>query len=280
MNPFSAYTQYVIPKHLLTNLMGCLAESRDPWLKNLLIQQFIKHYNVDMTEAAIENPEAYPTFNDFFIRKLKPDLRPVVEGPHAMASPVDGTIAQIGQIRKNQLLQAKHFYFDLETLLGCDTQLAHAFYDGSYTTLYLAPHDYHRVHMPLTGCLEKTIYVPGKLFSVNRITSEVIPHLYARNERLISIWNTDAGPMAVILVGAMLVGSIHPVWMRQPIRAKQIMTETFSNKMELAKGDELGYFKLGSTVILLFAPNKISWVPSLTAKSIIKFGQFLGNILK
>ena len=283
MNRFSVYAQYLLPQHLLTSLMGCVAESQHPWFKNRLIHRFIKTYKVDMSEAAIENPEAYPTFNNFFIRQLKPGLRPIVQEVQAIASPADGTIAQIGQIHKNQLLQAKNFYFDLDTLLGGDSELTSTFYNGSFATLYLAPHNYHRVHMPLSGRLEKTIYVPGKLFSVNRITSSIIPQLYARNERLIALFATPAGPMAVILVGAIIVGSIQTVWMQQPMRTKRIITEIFSNKsdkIELNKGDELGHFQLGSTVILLFAQNKITWAPALTSTATIKFGQFLGKIFE
>ena len=181
--------------------------------------------------------------------------------------------AQIGNIQKKQLLQAKNFYFDLGTLLGGDTQLADNFHDGTFATIYLAPHNYHRVHMPLDGKLVKTIYVPGKLFSVNRMTSEIIPNLYSRNERLICVFDTTLGPMTIVLVGAMIVGSIQTVWMKNPIRANRIITETFSDGIQLIKGAELGYFKLGSTVILLFGKDKILSQSTLTTTSTLQVGQ-------
>lgn len=272
--------QYALPQHFISTLMGWASESRILWLKNFLINQFIRLFKVNMREAAIEDPQAYPSFNNFFIRQLKPDIRPIAEGQQDIASPADGTITQIGRIDKNQLLQAKNLYFDLETLLGGDTDLATLFQDGAFATLYLAPNNYHRVHMPFSGKLERTIYVPGKLFSVNRMTSELVPNLFSRNERLISIFDTNAGPMAVILVGAMIVGSIQTVWKDKPIRARQIINETFSNGIELTKGTELGYFKMGSTVIILFAKDKIEWTPSRQATSMIRVGQILGNVLK
>src|SRR5579862_5099450 len=201
-----ALLQNLIPQHLLSRLSGQIAESRHPWLKNKLISYFMKHYHINMHEAIRENPQDYLSFNDFFIRQLKPNLRPICPGENAIASPVDCCIAQIGQAKSNQLLQAKDFYFDLENLLGKDVALAKKFYDANFATLYLAPSNYHRVHMPLTGTLVKSIYVPGKLFSVNRMTSELVPHLYSRNERLITVFETETGPMAIILVGALIVG--------------------------------------------------------------------------
>jgi len=273
------YIQYFLPKRLLTTLAGWIAESRNPRLKNYAIRNFIRRYNVDMSLARIEDPEEYETFNSFFIRKLKPELRPITKGENDIACPADGTIAQIGQIKQNQLLQAKNFYFDLETLLGNDTQLAETFYDGSFATLYLAPHNYHRVHMPLDGKLEKVIYVPGKLFSVNRMTSDIIPRLYSRNERLICLFDTVAGPMAVIFVGAMIVGSIQTIWMDKPVSTQQSShIKPDSRPIHIARGAELGQFKLGSTVIVLFRQNQVEWSNSLNSTSAVQFGQFLGKI--
>ena len=281
LNKISVSFQYLLPQHLLSTLMGRIAESHQPWLKNFLIRRFMKVYNIDLQEAVTQNPYDFPTFNSFFIRELKPELRPICPGKQDIASPVDGTISEIGYINQNQLLQAKNHYFDLETLLGNDKKLAQLFYNGAFATLYLAPHNYHRVHMPSTGQLEKTIYVPGKLFSVNRMTTELIPGLYSRNERFISIFNTDAGKIAVILVGAMIVGSIQTVWMRAPIaHSSKIITEEFSNGPHLTKGDQLGFFSLGSTVIILSQQNTIEWSPSLQSNSLIKVGQFLGKVIK
>jgi phosphatidylserine decarboxylase len=276
LETIKAYIQYFLPKRLLTTLAGCIAQSRRPGLKNFIIQRFIKRYSVDMSQALIEDPEKYENFNRFFTRQLKPELRPVTQVENEIASPVDGVIAQLGQIKQNQLLQAKNFYFDLETLLGNDTPLAELFHDGVFATLYLAPRDYHRVHMPLAGKLEKTLYVPGKLFSVNKMTSDLIPQLYSRNERLICVFDTAAGPMAVIFVGAMIVGSIKTVWMDQPVREQE--TQPVSGNIQLAKGAELGQFMLGSTIILLFKQNQAEWSELLSANSAVKFGQFLGKI--
>lgn len=274
----STYLQYIMPKMLLTRFGGWLAESRHPKLKPILIHYFINKYKIPLHEALEENPEAYDCFNDFFIRKLKPSLRPIANGRDEIASPADGTIAQIGYIKQKQLLQAKNFYYDLPTLLGNNVALAEKFYDGAFATIYLAPQNYHRVHMPLTGQLIQTIYVPGKLFSVNKMTSELIPQLYSRNERLISIFETEAGTMAVILIGAMIVGSIQPVWKNPLHRTDQIETETFSN-ITLQKGKELGHFKLGSTVIVLFSKNKVRWNDTLQPKSNICFGEPFGKIM-
>lgn len=276
-----AYLQRCLPQHLFTQFIGCLAESRIPWVKNIFIKQILKHYKIDLSEALIEDLNAYPSFNSFFIRELKPGIRPIASAPDAIVSPADGKIAMIGQMKENQLLQAKGMYFDLAGLFGNDMASAKRFANGLFSTIYLAPHNYHRVHMPLTGNLVKTIYIPGKLFSVNRMTSELIPNLYSRNERLICLFETEAGPMAVILVGALIVGSMQTVWMQEPIRGKQIITQDFSaNPLTLNKGDELGYFKMGSTVITLFAHQTIEWAADLAANDDIQVGQFLGNISK
>lgn len=276
MKKMLAYIQYILPQYGLTYVMGKMADWRTPWLKNYFIRRFIKTYDIDVSSADIQDLSQYPTFNSFFIRTLKAELRPIIAGEANVASPVDGAISQIGKIHKNQLLQIKHCYFDLESLLGGDTKLASTFYDGSFATLYLAPQNYHRVHMPLSGRLEKTIYVPGKLFSVNQDTSAYIPNLYSRNERLISIFSTQAGTLAVILVGAMIVGSIETVWLSSPVRSKKLTTTPYPQEISLLKGAELGRFKLGSTVILLFEKNQIEWNPALTSGSFIHFGQLIG----
>lgn len=279
LEKISTYLQYVMPQHLMTGLAGYLANIRTPNVKNWMIRKFIRDYQIDITEAAPADMDAYPCFNAFFIRRLRPELRPVAPEQHSIASPADGTVAQAGLIRDKQLLQAKGMYFTLERLLGNDIETAEAFKNGSYATVYLAPHNYHRVHMPLTGQLIKTIYVPGKLFSVNKMTSSLIPNLYARNERLISIFDTAAGPMAVILVGAMIVGSIKTVWMDTPARGSRITTTIVKSGISLNKGDELGHFTLGSTVILLFGQDKIQWLSDLQTDKPVQFGENIGSIL-
>jgi len=271
--------QYIMPQQVISRLMGKLADANYPWLKNWLIRRFLNCYPIRMQEALIEDPMAYPTFNRFFIRELKPGARPITSDPQGIAAPADGTIAQIGYIEKNLLLQAKNHYFDLETLLAHDKTLAQTFYDGAFATLYLAPHNYHRVHMPITGQLEKMIYVPGRLFSVNRMSAKIIPHLYSRNERLICVFNSEAGKIAIILVGAMIVGSIKTVWLHEPLRSNKVITKTFTDGMTLAKGAELGYFKMGSTVIVLCEKNKVVWTPLYKIHSLIEYGQMLGKFL-
>ena len=270
--------QYILPQQLLSAMMGRLAESRSVKLKNFMISRFCKRYNVDLSEANSSNLADYPSFNSFFIRELKPGSRPIVPGDDTIASPADGTIAQIGSINQGQLLQAKGFHFTLDGLLAQAAE-ASSFLDGKFATLYLAPHNYHRVHMPLAGKLVKTIYVPGKLFSVNAITSASVPNLYARNERLIAFFETQNGLMAVILVGAMIVGSIQTVWMTHPIKSKKPIVTTYADGMSLSKGQDLGHFKMGSTVVLLFN-NHVSWEPRLTPNTPVKTGQLLGKILK
>lgn len=272
------YLQYLLPKSLITTGMGWLAESTTPWIKNSFIKQFMKLYNISLAEAVVTNPADFINFNDFFTRKLKPGARTIAAGQSEIACPVDGTTAQAGSISHDKLMQAKGMYFSLESLLGHD-ECSHLFTNGAFATLYLAPHNYHRIHMPISGKLVKTIYIPGQLFSVNKMTSRLIPNLYARNERLVCLFDTASGPMAMILVGALIVGSIQTVWMDSPIRSSQIVTETFANGIELNKGDEMGLFKLGSTVVLLFAADKIKWNNALTADSVIQLGQNIGELL-
>lgn len=271
------YLQYILPQHALSQLAGMLGNSTNSQLKSFLIKQFIRYFKVDLSEAIIQDPTQFKTFNDFFTRSLRQDTRPIASDRSAIVSPCDGTISVIGQIKKQQLLQAKNQYFDLLTLLGGDQQLANQFEGGAFTTLYLAPANYHRVHMPLAGKLEKSIYVPGKLFSVNRMTSEMIPSLYARNERIIAIFNTDAGKMAVVMVGALIVGSIKMVWQSNPHRGAEIQIEQ-THPTAFAKGDEIGYFEAGSTVIVLFEKDHISWQKELASQTELKMGECIGNI--
>lgn len=273
--------QYLIPQHGLSWLMGKLADSEIVWFKNMLIYIFIKFFPVDMSAAVIENPYDYPSFNAFFIRKLKPDRRPIANGITAAAdniicSPVDGTLSQIGSIKEQQLMQAKGIYYDLDTLLGGDKELSQYFADGLFSTIYLAPHQYHRVHMPISGRLIKTIFIPGDLFSVSARANVWIPQLYTKNERLVCIFETELGQMAIILVGALLVGSIHTVWRDAPHRTTQITQENFTDMpIEIMKGNELGYFKMGSTVIVIFAKDVVSWtLPSFTD---VKMGEKIGE---
>lgn len=279
LNKLSVYLQYMLPQHGLSRLAGHLAQSRLPWLKNWLIQRFIKQYQIDMSQALISDPAAYVSFNDFFTRQLKPGLRPPATGNCDILSPADGTVAAAGKIAHDTLVQAKGMYYSLASLTGDDPALYQAFIDGHYATVYLAPHNYHRVHMPITGQLQKTLYLPGNLFSVNKITSSIIPTLFARNERLICLFSTEAGPMAVILVGALIVGSIQTVWMDTPIRSHGLQSTDYPNGPLLKKGEELGHFQLGSTVILLFSQGSAAWSPTLLPGASLEYGQQIGNII-
>ncbi len=272
--------QYLLPQHALSRLAGWLSNRRWLWFKNWQINFFIKRYNVDINAALLPTVEDYPTFNSFFTRKLKPNLRPLPAETNAIISPADGCISQLGNINHDQLFQAKGFHFTSHALLG-STEHAEQFQDGSFITIYLSPKDYHRVHMPFTGKLRETIYIPGKLFSVNQQTVRTVPQLFSRNERLVCLFDTDFGPMAIILVGAMLVGSINTAWDSQSPQSKKIVRKTYSQSSAiiLNRGDELGYFKMGSTVIALFPKKKIHWAPNLGENSLLQMGEFLGKTL-
>lgn len=270
------WLQYILPQRTLSYLMGCLAESRLHWLKNKLIASFISKYHVNMSEAVEENPFAYPSFNDFFIRHIKPALRPIAKGGNTIISPADGSITEFGSIENGRLLQAKKHYYKLIDLLGGDQEEAKFFHQGLFATFYLAPHNYHRVHMPLDGKLLKTIYVPGRLFSVNNKTAQYVSNLYTKNERLITIFDTAAGRMAVILVGAMIVGHIQPTWVTSPAlpyRDEKMIIHEYPDPIYLKKGQELGYFKLGSTVLIIFEQNRINFENQLEKTLLIKMGE-------
>lgn len=276
LNRLLCYSQTIVPQHGLSTFAGMLANSKNTKLKNYLIRYFLGKYTIDMREAQIEDPYAYESFNEFFTRALKDGARPINADQNIIASPADGTIAQLGRINQQQMLQAKGMYFNLSSLLGNDAELTQRFTDGHFATVYLAPHNYHRVHMPLTGKLIQSIYIPGRLFSVNRMTSQLIPNLYARNERLVLVFETQHGPMAVILVGALIVGSIQTVWMNSPIRSHQIENSVPSRDIVLEKGAELGHFQLGSTVIVLLSAPKLSWTGKADVS--ILTGQNLGSL--
>lgn len=270
--------QYLAPQRALSWLSGLLCNCRWRWWKNWQINLLIQRYGADLQTAQLEDIDDYPTFNCFFTRTLKPELRPIVKGSKQIACPVDGTISQIGKIQQNLLFQAKGFYFTLTALMGGAETQANAFIAGHYATLYLAPGDYHRVHMPLTGTLRETIYIPGKLFSVNPFTTAHIPQLFSRNERLVCLFDTIAGPMAVILIGAMLVSSIQTVWSKETVSAKTIKKTQYPHPIQIERGAELGHFKMGSTVIVLFAKEVAEWPQELQPNMAVKMGQLLGTL--
>lgn len=253
-----------------------------PW-KNWQIRWFIRRYAVDMSIAAHQNSHDYTHFNEFFTRQLLPGARPINSDRHAIISPVDGTVSQIGEIVDGALFQAKGLVCDAQTLLGGHAERARAFAEGSYTTLYLSPRDYHRVHMPLRGELLEMIYIPGKLFSVSPRTTRTIPNLFARNERVIAIFKTDVGPMAVVLVGAIFVGNIETVWAGAVAPRSSGLIEMWDygglpeNRVVLEKGAELGRFNMGSTVILLFGPQAVAWDLAVLPGTTLTLGQAIGR---
>lgn len=276
-----SWVQYLLPQHLLSRLTGRLADCRIGWVKNQLIKAFIKRFNVDMSEALQEDPTTYDSFNDFFTRELKPDAREILADPTQLVSPADGAISELGKLQHGQLMQAKGINYSLTRLLGGDLEKAQPFMGGSFATIYLSPRDYHRVHMPLQGRLLETIYVPGKLFSVNQATADNVPGLFARNERLVCFFETPAGPMALILVGAMIVAGIETVWDGQVApQARKVTLRNFSDPQPvvLEKGQEMGRFKLGSTAILIFAPDTVEWREDLKNGTKVKLGEALAKL--
>lgn len=273
--------QHLLPQHLLSRLAGHLAECRIPWIKNPFINWFRKRYNVDMSQALEPNPEAYEHFNAFFTRALKPDARPLDTKPGAILSPADGAISQLGPIEHGRIFQAKGRSYGLTTLLGGNPERAEPFINGQFATVYLSPRDYHRVHMPVRGTLRETIYVPGDLYSVNQVTAAGVDNLFARNKRLVAIFDTEYGPMAMVLVGAMIVAGIETVWNGQvaPTAKRPVILDRNYEQapITLEQGDEMGRFKLGSTVVLLFGPDAVNWQDALGAGSAVVMGRSLGQ---
>jgi phosphatidylserine decarboxylase len=268
--------QYLLPQHALSRLVLRATRVRAPWLKNALIRGFFKLYAIDMSDAAQTDPLSYGSFNEFFTRSLKPDSRVIAADPRAIACPVDGTVSEAGQIDGDRLLQAKGRYYSLTELLAARAW-AKDFDGGSFATLYLAPYNYHRVHMPLQGQLRETVFVPGRLFSVNAATASLVPRLFARNERVLTLFDTVFGEVALILVGALNVGSIATVWAGDITpAARRTVTTLPASDVALDKGEELGRFNMGSTVILLFQRDRASWNADLRAGAQVKLGQTLG----
>ena len=274
--------QYLVPQHLLSRLVGYLADSEVPWIKQTFIDWFKQRYQVDLNEAAEPDTALYPSFNAFFTRALRPGARPVDPLAEAIVSPADGTVSQTADIREGRILQAKGQTYSALELLGGDTALAREFDGGASATVYLSPRDYHRVHMPFGGTLRQMTYIPGQLFSVNQVTAENVPRLFARNERLVCIFDTASGPMAVVLVGAMIVAGIDTVWAGQvaptPRRITTVRYDQPRIPPHLEKGAEMGRFKLGSTVVLLFPANTITWSEAFCTGQPVRMGQSIGRI--
>ena len=283
---FKLGLNHILPKKALTELAGWGASRRGGWLTKAVIDAFVWFYKVDMAEASKPHTGSYRTFNDFFVRPLKEGARPVDPDASLLALPCDGAISQLGRITGDQIFQAKGHYYTLQALLAGNDELAEKLIDGEFVTTYLAPRDYHRVHMPCNGILREMIYVPGDLYSVNPLTARNIPNLFARNERVICVFDTDHGPMVQILVGATIVGSIETVWagtVTPPregvIKRWRYPSAEHDGAVVLLKGQEMGRFKLGSTVINLFAPDRVKLAESLEAESKTRLGQPLAIAL-
>ncbi|MBJ6137210.1 archaetidylserine decarboxylase [Marinobacter litoralis] len=276
-------SQYVTPQLTLSRLAGRLADfDRSPALKNRVIHWFIDRYGVNMSEAAESDPTAYDSFNAFFTRALKPGARKVDETPDVFVSPVDGAISQLGQVTADdRVFQAKGQSFSLTELLGGDEKRAEAFREGEFATIYLSPKDYHRIHMPVAGTLKEMVYVPGKLFSVNPVTAENVPNLFARNERVACIFETEAGPMALVLVGAMIVGSVETTWAGVVAPKPSKVTEwqySGDQAVRFKKGDEMGRFRLGSTVVVVMPKGAVNWNADQVASKGVQMGEAFGQL--
>lgn len=276
-----ALIQYPLPHHLLSKLMYLITRCEWTPLKNALIRFVIKRFDVDMSIAADPEPTNYRHFNEFFTRPLKSGVRTIAAEPNAIACPVDGTISQLGPIQDGRIFQAKGHDYSLNSLLGGIEHLHERFSGGQFATIYLSPRDYHRIHMPLNGTLTETVYIPGRLFSVNPATTRAIPGLFARNERLVTIYETEYGPMAVILVGAIFVAGIETVWNgnygNKTFRNFEHLNHNNLPKQTLEKGAEMGRFNMGSTVILLFGPGQMEWLKALQPDQAVSMGQLLGT---
>ena len=274
--------QYIMPQLYLTQLAGWFAQQKWGAVTHFVIKVFAKKYNVDMSEAKKENFSDYESFNQFFIRELKDDARKINENPTALCLPADGRVSQIGHIDDERLLQAKGHFFSLSDLLAGDEELVNTFKNGEFATIYLSPRDYHRVHMPCDATLRKMIYVPGDLFSVNPFLAEHVPNLFARNERVICVFDTAFGPMAQILVGATITASMSTVWagVINPPRTGEVKVWTYQgdSAIKLTKGQEMGAFQLGSTVINLFPANSVTLAEHLEVDVPVRMGEILATM--
>jgi phosphatidylserine decarboxylase len=279
--PLPITQQYLLPKKLLTVLAGKFASARLGALTQWTIRRFVAHYKVNMAEAAEPRIESYTSFNDFFTRPLKPGARPIAAAP--FVCPVDAAISQFGPIEHDQLFQAKGHSYSTRALVGGDQALAHRFEHGHFATLYLAPKDYHRIHMPCDGRLTRMIYIPGDLFSVNPLTARHVPSLFARNERVVCVFECAHGPMVLVLVGATIVGSMATVWhgvVNPPRPSEPRQWHYEDQNITLAKGEEMGRFLLGSTVIMLFPQNVLTFTPDWSPTRPVRLGEAMATVIE
>jgi phosphatidylserine decarboxylase len=267
MSRLQVAPQYLFPKRLLTQFGGLVAGWRGGPVTRAIVRRFVRKYKVDMSEAANPDIESYASFNDFFTRPLREGVRPIADVP--FVCPVDAAISQFGPIEHDQIFQAKGHSYSTRALIGGDQALAHKFNHGHFATLYLAPRDYHRIHMPCDGRLVRMIYIPGDLFSVNPLTARHVPGLFARNERVVCVFDTEYGPFVNVLVGATIVGSMATVWhgVVNPPRTGRMREWRYEDQdIRLKKGEEMGRFLLGSTVVMLFPKDVVAfhadWAPT------------------
>ncbi|MFW5816287.1 MAG: archaetidylserine decarboxylase [Wenzhouxiangella sp.] len=271
----AVWPQYVLPQRALTRIANRLSTSRSSWVRRPLIAGFRRLFPVNLSEAANPDPTGYASFDAFFTRALAADARPLAERAHRLISPCDGTLSQLGRIRAGQLIQAKGVDYSAAALLG-SSDWAERFADGHFITIYLAPHDYHRVHSPVTGRAVEEVRIPGRLFSVSARTSRAVPGLFTRNERMAVILETDYGPVAVVMVAALLVAGIETVWAGAgAVRPGPAVVSTSIDGVSLQRGQELGRFHWGSTVIVLTPADFPSWAPALRPGDRVRLGQAL-----
>ena len=277
-NRLAVAPQYLLPKRLLTVLAGHVAGLHGGAFTHALIRKFIAKYRVNMQEAADPRVESYATFNDFFTRPLREGVRPIADSP--FVCPVDAAISQLGPIEHDQIFQAKGHSYSTRALVGGDQALAYQFDHGHFATLYLAPKDYHRIHMPCEGRLKRMIYIPGDLFSVNPLTALHVPSLFARNERVVCLFDTPYGPFINVLVGATIVGSVATVWhgVVNPPRTRDVREWRYDDQqINLAKGAEMGRFLLGSTVVMLFPKNVVTFMHDWAPSCPVRLGEPMGT---
>ncbi len=279
-----ALLQYLLPKHLLSRLIYRLMRQRSPFVKNTVLRVFLAGYRVDMSEAEQSDPYAFASFNDFFTRALRPGVRPIATDPQLVVSPVDGVVSQCGHLDDDTIVQAKGQAYSLARLLGGDREMVDTYRGGSFACIYLAPYNYHRIHMPMDGTVLSNTYVPGELFSVNAATVRAVPRVFARNERLICDFDTHVGRMAVILVGALFVGSIETVHCGEvnppPRGRKGTVPIPEGVGRTFQKGEELGRFNMGSTVIVLFQSQRVRWDATLAPETQVRLGRAIGRIFQ
>jgi len=275
--------QHLLPQHGISRLVLAATRSTNPSFKNALIKLFVRGFKPDMTDAVEREPTAYASFNEFFTRALRAGTRPMDADPRAIVSPVDGTVSEAGPLSADRLLQAKGHQYTLRALLAGNSAWERTFAGGSFATIYLAPYNYHRIHMALPGELRESFYVPGRLFSVNRTTAQLVPGLFSRNERVFCGFDSGGMPWAIILVGALNVGSMATVWHGDvtPRKHREVTALPVTDQrapIELPKGAEMARFNMGSTVILLLPPGAAQWAATLTAGRTLRMGERIGTL--